>query len=140
MSGMTWLRVRSLASALLSIALLLLGGVPDSLASVLCVHADGASSLESGTDRCCWEGVASRRTAHHSGVIEADAGGCPGCTDYVLTSGARPPSRSRQGELPALLPGYVDAFPAAQLARVVGALSITASKAESPPLALPLRI
>lgn len=139
-SGMSWLRVRFLAAALLSLALLLLGGVPDSLASVLCVHADGATALESGTDRCCWEGVATRGTPHHSEVLEPNAGGCPGCTDFVLTSGARPASRSRQGELPALVPGYLDAAPAAQLARVVGALSLSASKPESPPLALPLRI
>ena len=61
---------------------------------VLCVHADGGSALETGSDSCCLPAAQREPSSASSIILTADSGGCPGCTDLHLTWAARQPPRS----------------------------------------------
>ena len=137
---MSSVRGRYLVATFMAIALLL-SGVPDSHALILCVHTDGEAALETGNDRCCLEGsTADGESQHSSSIVEVDAGNCPGCTDVVLSAGSQQASRSKRGEPPTLMTGLLDTSLTTQRTWLLAAFCVAAAKAVSPPLALPLRI
>lgn len=84
----------------------LLGTFPSAHSgTLLCLHTDGSSALESGTDRCC---RAELRLEPRSTATWDAAAGCPGCEDRLLTIDSRLETRRLdplEGRLP--LTGFV---------------------------------
>lgn len=134
---MSTCRLRVVAAIILAIASVL-SCVRDPHELVLCVHSDGVTALETGDDPCCLGGAAAGGSPT---AFAAATGGCPGCTDVVLSAGSQQASRSKQGEPPmVVITGFVDAVHAAQRTRVAAAYFVSTAKADSPPLPLPLRV
>jgi len=133
------LRGRHLIASFLSIASLL-AWESGFRSPVLCVHADGSTALETGAERCCLSAQKSEQPPGASAMREADTGRCPGCQDVFLASAAPQPSRSSSARPMALAAVLPAAAPATRGARAASTSPAVASKAVSPPGALPLRV
>lgn len=116
-------------------AVLILSSAP----AVLCLHSDGRTTIESGSDLCCTPVPGSTdRTTRLTGA-DGTTDGCPGCSDRALPSDGQRPRTG--GDLMVSLPA-AGAMPApACLAGPAAPSSFSfLEEAASPPHAAPLRI
>jgi hypothetical protein len=121
--------------ALILGAVLILSSAP----AVLCVHADGRTSVESGSEPCCAPVPGAPDATPGLTRPAGTADGCSGCTDVALPS---------DGQRPRAVGDPMVSLPAACIlpapaCRAGSALSPAPSLLEddaSPPLGAPLRI